>query len=89
VKQIDQVSKLDHCQQFCNVICSNCIIPILEESIGSPFFQVQSQTNNQYAAICSDLESKAKLHYDYWFEQFEFPEKMVSLTNQRWEKGLE
>lgn len=26
-------------------------------------------------SICSDLESMAKLLYDYWFEQFDFPDK--------------
>ena len=47
---------------------------ITQQTIGEILFNIeQKQSNNN--AICSDLESMAKLLYDYWFVQFDFPDE--------------
>ena len=47
-------------------------IPDAQEKIGSFIININEKiTNND--AICADLEDMAKLLYDYWFVQFDFP----------------
>lgn len=51
-------------------------LPSLDEQkiIGKILFSIEQkqELNN---SICSDLESMAKLLYDYWFVQFDFPDE--------------
>ncbi len=56
----------------------NLLIPLpeMEEQIrlGDCYFNLcESIENNN--AICADLEAMAKLLYDYWFIQFDFPDR--------------
>lgn len=49
-------------------------IPDAQEKIGSFIININEKiTNNN--AICADLEGMAKLLYDYWFVQFDFPDE--------------
>ena len=49
-------------------------IPDAQEKIGSFIININEKiTNND--AICADLEGMAKLLYDYWFVQFDFPDE--------------
>lgn len=43
-------------------------------SIAELLSSIDSKINNN-TAICSELESMAKLLYDYWFVQFDFPDE--------------
>ena len=46
----------------------------IQEKIGEALFTLDEKiTNNN--SICSDLKSMAKLLYDYWFVQFDFPDE--------------
>ena len=51
-------------------------LPPLEEQIkiGDLFFNIERHIRNNNAT-CSDLENMAKLIYDYWFVQFDFPDE--------------
>lgn len=51
-------------------------VPELEEQevIVKSYFSITDKINLNNA-ICSDLESMAKLLYDYWFVQFDFPDE--------------
>ncbi len=56
----------------------NLLIPLpkMKEQriLGKLYFQICEAIENN-TAICSDLESMAKLLYDYWFVQFDFPDE--------------
>ena len=76
-QQIDQVSKLGSIvSNFAIGDLHKLIIPILEdqESVANFSSTIANKLSNN-AAICSDLESMAKLLYDYWFVQFDFPDE--------------
>lgn len=51
-------------------------VPELEEQevIVKSYFSITDKINLNNA-ICSDLESMAKMLYDYWFVQFDFPDE--------------
>ena len=76
-QQIDQVSKRGSIvSNFAIGDLYELVVPILDNqndiaNLSSVF--AEKITNN--AAICSDLESMAKLLYDYWFVQFDFPDE--------------
>lgn len=46
---------------------------VLQKQIGRFLFDLEKKQEVN-AAICDDLESMAKLIYDYWFVQFDFPD---------------
>lgn len=46
----------------------------IQKSISKILTDIDSKIANN-SAICSDLESMAKLLYDYWFVQFDFPDE--------------
>jgi len=76
-QQIDQVSKLGSIvSNFAIGDLHKLIIPILEDQESVAIFSssIANKLSNN-AAICSDLESMAKLLYDYWFVQFDFPDE--------------
>lgn len=54
------------------------IIPVpdrkVQESIASIYGSISEKIENNNA-ICSDLEGMAKLLYNYWFVQFDFPDE--------------
>lgn len=76
-QQIDQVSKRGSIvSNFAIGDLHELVVPILDNqndiaNLSSVF--AEKITNN--AAICSDLEAMAKLLYDYWFVQFDFPDE--------------
>lgn len=45
-----------------------------QDSIASFLYNIDNKISNNND-ICSDLESMAKLLYDYWFVQFDFPDE--------------
>ena len=45
-----------------------------QDSVAELLYAVDSKISNN-GAICSDLEAMAKLLYDYWFVQFDFPDE--------------
>lgn len=45
-----------------------------QKKIAESLSNIDSKISNN-TAICSDLESMAKLLYDYWFVQFDFPDE--------------
>lgn len=51
-------------------------LPTIEEQrkIGNLFSTIDKKIENNNA-ICADLEGMAKLLYDYWFVQFDFPDE--------------
>lgn len=51
-------------------------VPEMEEqkALGDLYFQLCEKIENNNA-ICSNLEAVAKLLYDYWFVQFDFPDE--------------
>ena len=51
-------------------------VPEMEEqkALGDLYFQLCEKIENNNA-ICSNLEAMAKLLYDYWFVQFDFPDE--------------
>ena len=49
-------------------------IPDAQEKIGSFIININEKIANNNA-ICADLEGMAKLLYDYWFVQFDFPDE--------------
>lgn len=46
----------------------------VQQSIATIFDEISSKISNNNA-ICADLENMAKLLYDYWFVQFDFPDE--------------
>ena len=46
----------------------------IQKQIGAFLFDIEQKIENNHA-ICSDLEGVAKLLYDYWFVQFDFPDE--------------
>ena len=62
-----------------NEIIENFPVPIPEDiNIQDDFGNLCSEIDSKIAnntAICSTLESMAKLLYDYWFLQFDFPDE--------------
>ena len=46
----------------------------IQKSLVKVLSEIDSKISNN-TAICSDLESMAKLLYDYWFVQFDFPDE--------------
>jgi type I restriction enzyme S subunit len=61
-----------------NEIVGEFPIPVIEiekqKQIGDLFSNIDRKIANN-RVICADLESMAKLLYDYWFVQFDFPDK--------------
>ena len=61
-----------------NEIVGEFPIPVIEiekqKQIGDLFSNIDRKIANN-RDICADLESMAKLLYDYWFVQFDFPDK--------------
>lgn len=61
-----------------NEIVGEFPIPVIEiekqKQIGDLFSNIDRKIANN-RGICADLESMAKLLYDYWFVQFDFPDK--------------
>ena len=57
---------------------SNLLIPLPEMdeqiALGDAYFSLCEAIENNNA-ICADLEGMAKLLYDYWFVQFDFPDE--------------
>ncbi len=53
------------------------VIPVIDEAFQitiSKFLNAINDKISNNTSICSDLESVAKLIYDYWFVQFDFPD---------------
>lgn len=76
-KQIEYVSKQGSIvSNFAIGDLKKLIIPIIDDGESIAYFDSlirdKLQLNN---SICSDLESMAKLLYDYWFVQFDFPDE--------------
>ena len=46
----------------------------IQDDFGKLCSEIDSKISNN-TAICSDLEAMAKLLYDYWFVQFDFPDE--------------
>ena len=46
----------------------------IQKQIGNLLYQIE-QKQGLNSAICSNLEAMAKLLYDYWFVQFDFPDE--------------
>ena len=46
----------------------------VQDDLGGLCSKIDSKISNN-TAICSDLEAMAKLLYDYWFVQFDFPDE--------------
>lgn len=61
-----------------NEIVGEFPIPVIEiekqKQIGDLFSNIDRKIANN-RVICADLESMAKLLYDYWFVQFDFPDE--------------
>ena len=61
-----------------NEIVGEFPIPVIEiekqKQIGDLFSNIDRKIANN-RVICADLESMAKLLYDYWFVQFDFPDR--------------
>ena len=61
-----------------NEIIERFPVPLVDISIQSDFGNLCSNIDAKIAnntSICSDLEAMAKLLYDYWFIQFDFPDE--------------
>lgn len=46
----------------------------IQRYVGDLFYDIECHSRNNNA-ICSNLEAMAKLLYDYWFVQFDFPDE--------------
>ena len=71
--------KVGAVQKHFNVTsAAEMLIPLIsieeQQSIASLLFAINDRIDNN-TAICTDLESMAKLLYDYWFVQFDFPDE--------------
>lgn len=76
-QQIKQVSKRGSIVSNFNIgDLRELVIPVLDnqEDIAKLSSVLAEKISNN-TSICSDLESMAKLLYDYWFVQFDFPDE--------------
>lgn len=77
MQQIEQVSKRGSIvSNFAIGDLRELVVPVLDDQNEIAVFSntvSEKITNNN--AFCSDLENMAKLLYDYWFVQFDFPDK--------------
>ena len=76
-QQIEQVSKRGSIvSNFAIGDLHELVIPVLDDQeIVAKLTSYISEKISNNNAICSDLEGMAKLLYDYWFVQFDFPDE--------------
>lgn len=76
-KQIEQVSKQGSIvSNFAIGDLHKLVIPVLDNQDDvATFDDTVSRKLSNNNAICADLEAMAKLLYDYWFVQFDFPDE--------------
>lgn len=76
-KQIEQVSKQGSTvSNFAIGDLHKLVIPVLDNQDDvATFDDTVSRKLSNNNAICADLEAMAKLLYDYWFVQFDFPDE--------------
>ena len=77
LKQIEQVSKRGSIvSNFAISDLHDLVVPILDNQVTIAAFSSSiSEKIANNTSICSTLESMAKLIYDYWFVQFDFPDE--------------